>query len=96
MAIEKAGTIAITEAAAVAVTCPTEPATHCMVLNIGANPVWIQHKSGASATATGDNCECVLPGYSTQIAWRDAKNTYSMRAQTADSSINIVNDLGRA
>lgn len=93
-----AETVAITEATAVDVECPTTPDTRVSVTNIGANPVWIQHNRAVgapAASATGANCEVVLAGATTYLMWLPAGETWSMRAQTGDSSVVIVNAGGR-
>jgi hypothetical protein len=90
-----AETVTIDSAVAVDVACPTAPDDQVVVINLGADAVWIALAPDDTATVGGDNCQVCLPGLPIPLVWRPAPQTYSMLADTNDTDINIVNRAGR-
>lgn len=81
--------IAITSAS---YTLPTQPDAMIALKNIGANAIWISHKTGTAAALEGDECEPILAGETVYIMYR---TTLVAIAATAITKLVATSSLGR-
>lgn len=81
--------IAITSAS---YTLPTQNDSLLALKNIGANAIWISHKTGTAAALEGDECEPILAGETVYIMW---KETLVAIAATAITKLVATGSLGR-
>ena len=88
---DKAVTLSITTASA-SYTLPTQLDSSIALKNIGANAIWISHKTGTAAALEGDECEPVLAGETVYITYRA---TLVAIAATGTTKLVATSALGR-
>ena len=89
---DKSVTLSITTSSA-SYALPTQSDTLIALKNIGANAIWISHKTGTAAALEGDECEPILAGETVYIMWK-ATSLVAIAA-TATTKLVATNSLGR-